>query len=228
MGVRTALSVYTSPVACGGVMGHTNRRPPIPIQVPTKESQNSPKPLPLHHQISVHSWNVNGTYRLARKGTLRSVNVFAHNINVKQNDKNTMPTKAKNEIWIGQVVKILYSISIIEVQQTHPLTEFTNSRSLTSRSRFTINSPIASYTSRCTPSTNAPTTNGCFTQMSLVLKTMSWRRGGWGEKSGIFPWRRRGNRPRGLRSNRRHLVRLVGSRRWRHVLKALSCQLTRL
>jgi hypothetical protein len=27
--------------------GRTNRRPPIPIQVPTRDSQNSPNPLPL-------------------------------------------------------------------------------------------------------------------------------------------------------------------------------------
>jgi hypothetical protein len=31
----------------------TNRRPPIPIHVPTNDSQNSPNPLPLI--ISVHS-----------------------------------------------------------------------------------------------------------------------------------------------------------------------------
>jgi len=31
-------------------IGLTNRRPPTPIHVPTRESQNSPKPLPLSRQ----------------------------------------------------------------------------------------------------------------------------------------------------------------------------------
>ena len=50
------------------------------------------------------------------------MNVFAHNINVKQNDRNTIATKAKNEIWIGQVVKILYLINIRIFQKPRGLT----------------------------------------------------------------------------------------------------------
>jgi len=41
---------------------------------------------------------VGQTYRFARNGTFRSVNVLAHRMRVRQNDRKTITTSAKNEI----------------------------------------------------------------------------------------------------------------------------------
>jgi hypothetical protein len=112
----------------------------------------------FHYLVRNGRYSVGGmTYRLARNGILRSENVFAHNINVKQNDTKTVPTRAKNEICIGQVVNILYKIShtlTSHQTRTHPLTKLADPWSLTSRSGSTIDSSITPYTTRSTPSTD--------------------------------------------------------------------------
>lgn len=71
-----------------------------------------------YHYTAVSSRRIWGiawshTYRLGKKGTFRSVNVFAHKIKVRQNERNVIETSAKNESWIGHVVKIRYAVSAL-------------------------------------------------------------------------------------------------------------------